>query len=114
MKKKAQHLESKNSKVKIIFEGFREKKWVDANMFGALYLQASFSEGYSNSIVEALARGSFAIVSKGCIMKEFAERKMLDEFDLEAGQLKKLILKYNRHLNAKNEISQKCVEFLPN
>ena len=45
-------------------------------------------------------------------MKEFAERKMLDEFDLEAGQLKKLILKYNRHLNAKNEISQKCVEFL--
>ena len=105
-------MEAKNSRVQIIFEGFRDKNWVDKNMSGALYLQASFSEGYSNSIVEALARRSFAIVSKGCIMKEFAERQMLDEFDLEAGQLKKLILKYYQDTDIHNDISQKCVEFL--
>lgn len=112
LKNKAFDLEVKNPRVKIIFEGFQNKNWIDENMSGALYLQASFSEGYSNSIVEALARRSFAIVSKGCIMKEFADRQMLDEFDLEKGELKQLILKYYRDTTVHTDISQKCVEFL--
>lgn len=112
LKKKAIETEAKNSKVKIVFEGFRDKKWVDKNMSGALYVQASFSEGYSNSIVEALARGSFAIVSRGCVMKEFADKKMLSEFDLDAGQLSKLIVEYYRDIKLWVGNSQKCVYFL--
>ena len=63
---------SKESNAKrIFFPGFKNINEVNnliKNFNQSIFIQMSYSEGQSNSILEAMARGSICLVSKGCNM----------------------------------------------
>ena len=61
-----------NNKKSVCFPGYLNIKEVDKlikNYQESIFIQMSYSEGQSNSILEAMARGSICIVSQGCNMQ---------------------------------------------
>ena len=56
---------------RIFFPGFKNIKEVNNlinNYSQSVFVQMSYSEGQSNSILEAMARASICLVSEGCNM----------------------------------------------
>ena len=81
----------KNDLIK--FGNFIKKETLD-NLygFGSVFILCSHSEGLSNAALEALGRGSIAIVSKGSRMKDYIKSGGLIEIDCSKGSnLKNLI-----------------------
>ena len=64
--------------------------------FGSVFILCSHSEGLSNSALEALARGSVAIVSKGSRMQDYIKSGAVIEIDCSKGSnLKNLISSFD-------------------
>ena len=73
---------AKEQSYPIHFEGYSPRYEVDANIpLGSIFVLASHSEGLSNAALEALARGSVVMVSKGARMNDFMESGSVIEFD---------------------------------
>ena len=66
----------KSEKSRIFFAGYKEINEVN-NIVKAFdqsfFVQMSYSEGQSNSILEGMARGSICIVSEGCNMQKVSK-----------------------------------------
>jgi len=103
---------SHNNKIEIC--GYKPIKYFDDSYSNSIFIQMSHSEGLSNSILEALARGSLVIVSRGCNLNFLAKKKCLLEVETSTGNLANLIEKiYSGNIdfneivfNAKNFIKK--------
>ena len=103
---------ARNNLVHVYFEGFQSKEWVNERFWDAVYIHASFSEGYSNSILEALSRGSCTAVSTGCNMKDLADRDFLTEFSLVPGELGDFLQSFKANKRLYMLKAQKCARML--
>jgi glycosyltransferase involved in cell wall biosynthesis len=81
----------------VIFHGFKSRSWVDERFGKYIYLHASFSEGFSNSVLESIARGSITCVSEQSNMKSLAELGFLCEFDIKTNEMESLIIDIREH-----------------
>ena len=67
--------------------------------FGSVFILCSHSEGLSNAALEALGRGSIAIVSKGSWMKDYIKSGGLIEIDCSKGSNLKNLLSVFEPIN---------------
>ena len=100
---------------RVFFLGYQDIRAVDAliNEYEkSIFIQMSFSEGQSNSILEAMARGSVCLVSEGCNMQDARKSNAIfvtDEINFETD------LQYLLTNNQKfEEIKEKQISFLEN
>ena len=100
---------------RVFFLGYQDIRAVDAliNEYEkSIFIQMSFSEGQSNSILEAMARGSVCLVSEGCNMQDARKYNAIfvtDEINFETD------LQYLLTNNQKfEEIKEKQISFLEN
>ena len=106
LKNYAGHFESINENLSVIFHGFKSRFWVDEELHDSIFLQASYSEGFSNSVLEAIARGSITCVSKQCNMTSLCEDELLNEFDVETDGLNSLLQEIHNNLSHHKKIAR--------
>lgn len=77
----------------ICFVGFMNIRDLYIKMpFNRVFIQCSYSEGMSNSILEAMYNGEDCIVSKGCNMSEVANSNAITEISVKNNNLRNLLV----------------------
>lgn len=112
LKARAREVMAGNSKVKVTWHGFKDRSWVDGVFRGALYVQCSYSEGYSNSVIEALCRGSYAFVSDQINLSELSREGFVTEGSLLRGELRGFLAEYQAHHESYCEKAEHCLSYL--
>lgn len=78
----------------VCFVGFMDIRRLYQGMpFTRAFIQCSYSEGMSNSILEAMSNGEDCIISKGCNMFEAGNSGAITEIDVDIGCLKDALVK---------------------
>jgi len=84
---------SNTNKSFICFVGFMNVRDLYVEMpINRVFIQCSYSEGMSNSILEAMYNGEDCIVSKGCNMVEVAKSNAITEISAENNNLYNLLV----------------------
>ncbi len=100
-----------NSKVILEFGGYASKNELDKLYgLGSIFIICSKSEGLSNAALEALARGSVVIASKGSRMKDYIKSGALIEINCDSNELVKTINSINFEIA--NEMGKKGSSFM--
>ncbi len=96
----------------VCFVGFMDiRQFYQGMPFTRAFIQCSYSEGMSNSILEAMSNGEDCIISKGCNMSEAGNSGAITEIDVDNGCLKDALVKRIKDNNITKENGQKAKIF---
>ncbi len=69
-----------------------------------IFLQMSYSEGLSNSVIQAISLGIRCVVSTGCQMSSLAKKNIIKEIETNNGSLKNIVNNANKLIMNKKQL----------